>query len=337
MRFLFFFFIHFCARTDGLNQKRFSYSTSFCFLLYFSFKKIMGRRKQLRLKWNCDFCVTLIFGSLVRCVHLLFFFVCVSAQCVDVATNSGGLSESGRRCCQLHRGGQCGSPGLRSRCSCPTFNNGRLRCRPRKVSFPLKWFPHSIRLFCNIYFSKPNSVTEPIRIWGTASDRCPRTELAIPPNCNPSTNWYVKTKKLNRKLFDLIHFGFLGLSPQAAMYRSSYNRFTPYWENLPEVNDVGEEKKQKKKGGRDITNWVKNQTRPAAVFFLFNCWVFWCVCVSVWPVVVSLPFVRSSHTKNHQRAQKTNQKITSPETHKNFSHVVTHGGAGPKYFNFLLF
>jgi hypothetical protein len=27
------------------------------------------------------------------------------------------------------------------------------------VSFPLKWFPHSIRLFCNIYFWKPNSVT----------------------------------------------------------------------------------------------------------------------------------------------------------------------------------
>lgn len=292
----------------------------------------------MKLWFLCD----VDFWSLVRCVHLLFFFVFVSAQCVDVATNSGGLSESGRRCCQLHRGGQCSSPGLRSRCSCPTFNNGRLRCRPRKVSFPFKWFPHSIRLFCNIYFSKPNSVTEPIRIWGTASDRCPRTELAIPPNCNPSTNWYVETKKLNRKLFDLIHFGFfLGLSPQAAMYRSSYNRFTPYWENLPEVNDVGEEKKQKKKWGRDITNWVKNQTRPAAVFFLFNCWVFWCVCVCECVASSRFPSVRSvvSHEKSPART-KDKPKNNQPRNAQKFLTCGDTWGGRPKVFQlspFLIF
>lgn len=132
-----------------LTRNDFLPSTCFCFLVFFL--KIMGRRKQLRLKWNCDFLCDVDLG-LVRCVHLLFFFVFVSAQCVDVATNSGGLSESSRRCCQLHRGGQCGSPGLRSRCSCPTFNNGRLRCRPRKVSFPSNDFHiRFVFIRCNIY------------------------------------------------------------------------------------------------------------------------------------------------------------------------------------------
>lgn len=55
----------------------------------------------------------------------------------------------------------------------------------------------------------------------------------------------------------------------------------------------------------------------------------------MWPVVVSLPFVRSSHTKSPARTKDNNNKKTSPETHKNFSHVVTWGA--PKYFNFLLF
>ena len=109
------------------------------------------------------------------------------------------------------------------------------------------------------------------------------------------------------------------------MYRSSYNRFTPYWENLPEVNDVGEEKKRKTSWKEKEGDNKMSKTRPAAVIFFL---VFWCVCVAS----SRFPSVRSvvSHeiTGAHKRQTKT-----SPETHKNFSHVVTWGG-GPSISTF---
>jgi hypothetical protein len=120
---LFLFFFYSCTDPRWIFLKNYFLSLStFLFCL-----------KLARLKWNFLFDVS-------DCTHaFIFYFFLIfvptfSAQCVDVATNSGGLPESGRRCCQLHGCGERGGPCLRSRSSRPTFNNGRLRCRPCKVS-----------------------------------------------------------------------------------------------------------------------------------------------------------------------------------------------------------
>lgn len=172
---------------------------------------------------------------LVRCIFIFYFYLFVfefpSAQCVDIATNSGGLSESGRSCSQLHGSGQCGSTSLRRSSSRPTFDNGRLRCRPRKVSRIISlfiYFSNSNLIECFFFFFETFSYGADPYL-GHSIGPMPTYGISNSAELQSVNKLVIaNNNKWNVWIGQVFWLRFICFHPQAAMYRSSYNRFTPY-------------------------------------------------------------------------------------------------------------